>query len=634
MHKLLEAQLLTEQSDSLKEVKSGIMATVLGSSVMQGEALAVSNALFTAMHGKIKNVFLSDQFNNELRTKVLSVLGTIICGGYGLTVPLQQVASEVRKELDIEDFHEGFLVAMELVTAVAMKSNFAKCVTTAEGSCYIVSLLEHEEMSCALINAKHPRPSLIPLKHMNDLSDNAYRTSNGYRAMLGSSFNDRKGDAPMWCVNYLGSIAFSIEDWTHDTRPPKRNKRLEAGERVSPDVLEQMEVNSNLHILESARACNYLMANGNVFYFAHSFDKRLRAYSKGHQLNLQGEEYDKSLIEFANKEELTVEGLAWLRVGIANAYGLDKETFTFRKLWAITNESSLESLTAQADEPLIYAQRVRALRNHQAGKAIGTIVQIDCTASGLQVNGAFTACEETLLASNVLANTAGKRMDVYTQIHDWLKTECEELPALSRTLVKDATVPAMYASEAEPKRVFGEYVDYFWEAFAQMPGGYWYLKTLPQLWNDRIEEYSFTMPDGYVVYIPVTGTVDHKVRMETTGKVVNIATEVQGRKSRSKCFLANITHAFDAYILRNIVDRCYVENIDITVIHDSYGVHPNNCSKIVEWYKEELADLIRLDPLPAILKEIFNVNVTIPTFSSMTRDELADMVMDGEFALS
>jgi len=225
-------------------------------------------------------------------------------------------------------------------------------------------------------------------------------------------------------------------------------------------------------------------------------------------------------------------------------------------------------------------------------------------------------------------------MDVYTNILNWLKANCPDLPNLSRRMVKDGTVPAMYASEAEPKKVFGDYVDSFWEAFSQMSGGYWYLKVLPQLWRDDITEYRYTMPDGIEVYIPVTGTVTEEHHMEITGKTVTISTEVQGRKRKSKCFLANITHSFDAYMLRNIVAKCKDNGIDIMCIHDSFGVHPNHCGKIAQWYREELAALVLLDPLPKILHEIFGVKVTIPKFSNLTRQEIAEYILESEFALS
>ena len=291
---------------------------------------------------------------------------------------------------------------------------------------------------------------------------------------------------------------------------------------------------------------------------------------------------------------------------------------------------ALESMVA--DEPLIYAKCVRAIRAHQHGERVGIPIHFDATASGLQINGCFLACPSTLVATNAIANDDEERRDVYTDIHDSMKAKLPLLGTLTRQEVKDAAVPAIYGSEAEPKAVFGKNVDTFWAAFSQMEGAYWYLKVLPQLWRDDITEYSFTLPDGYVVYVPVTGDVETKVFVECLGDDVTITQQVIGRKEQSKCFLANITHAFDAYILRNIVRKCKAADIDIMCIHDSFGTHPNYSGTIAEWYRVELANLVLANPLPAILKEIFGVDVLLPNYG-YSRQELSDLIRGSVYAL-
>jgi hypothetical protein len=643
MHSSLKKQLAEEANSALRQVQSNIEAEVKSAPVFIQEASSIASKLRGALVGAKNALLRAFISSDKVEDLVLHILAIVVANGGGKTLPIQAAAaacnSKVLKaleELGIDaEFEEGAVISLEMVFGTARCSEYVKEISSQEGAHYVSYKLQNPALDSALDNARHPLPSIIPLKHLADVQANAYRTDNGYRAMLGSKYNDREQEAPVEVLNYLGGIAYSLEEVSHSPRPAPRNKYIDAGGTPSQEVLDSIAYTNAIRTQGSSQACGDLFDMGNKFYFAHSFDFRLRVYSKGYQVSLQGTEWDKSVLEFSNKELLTEEGLQWLRIATANAFGHDKECMAYRVLWVISNADALESLTSEADEPLIYAKCVRALRNAEQGIPIGIPIHMDATASGFQVNGCFTACEETLLVSNVLSNTDHVRVDLYAGILNEMVKADPSLVTLPRKMVKEGTIPAMYASEAEPKRVFGEeLVGTFWQAMSKYAGAYWYLKYLPQLWNPNMTEYSFTMPDGYRVYSPVTGTMGEDVFVEMLGDTVHIAQSVQGCKEKSKCFLANITHSFDAYILRNIVRKCKAEGIDIMVIHDSFGTHPNHMAKVVRWYKEELAALVVLNPLQDILEEIFGVRVEIPVFSNLTREELANEILEGEYSLN
>lgn len=56
---------------------------------------------------------------------------------------------------------------------------------------------------------------------------------------------------------------------------------------------------------QSQLVYDMLLNDGNEFFFIWKYDKRGRMYSQGYDVNLQGSEYKKSIIEFSNKELLT-----------------------------------------------------------------------------------------------------------------------------------------------------------------------------------------------------------------------------------------------------------------------------------------------------------------------------------------
>ena len=50
-----------------------------------------------------------------------------------------------------------------------------------------------------------------------------------------------------------------------------------------------------------------LTSEGNTFYFTNRYDKRGRTYCQGHHATYQGTPWNKSVLEFANKEVITDE---------------------------------------------------------------------------------------------------------------------------------------------------------------------------------------------------------------------------------------------------------------------------------------------------------------------------------------
>ncbi len=73
----------------------------------------------------------------------------------------------------------------------------------------------------------------------------------------------------------------------------------------------------------------------------------------------------------------------------------------------------------------------------------------------------------------------------------------------------------------------------------------------------------------------------------------------------------NIIHSIDAWVCREIVKRLNLLDIDVSPIHDSFGVHPNHCDELRRVYRELLAELYESDILTNLLKEITGSDIKI-----------------------
>jgi len=100
---------------------------------------------------------------------------------------------------------------------------------------------------------------------------------------------------------------------------------------------------------------------GQPIWFPHFFDFRTRMYPLPQDLNPQGDQICKALLQFHEPKRLGAAGLKWLGVTLANTFGNDKVPFEHREMWAHMNhdmivDSALDPLDGhrfwmEADEP-------------------------------------------------------------------------------------------------------------------------------------------------------------------------------------------------------------------------------------------------------------------------------------------
>ena len=132
----------------------------------------------------------------------------------------------------------------------------------------------------------------------------------------------------------------------------------------------------------------------------------------------------------------TFTGREYLKIDIANNFGLDKLSWNDRIAWFDTNENQLMALLPQAESPALFFAAVRAWEDVKAGKPIGYMVSLDATSSGLQILAALTTDRLAAELCNVV--DTGKREDAYTAVYEEMLARAGAESKVSRDDCKQA----------------------------------------------------------------------------------------------------------------------------------------------------------------------------------------------------
>lgn len=251
----------------------------------------------------------------------------------------------------------------------------------------------------------------------------------------------------------------------------------------------------------------------------------------------------------------TFTGKEYLKIDIANNFGLDQEDWDIRIQWFDDNESNLENLLKQAEEPALYYAGVQAWRAAQAGKPSGYPISLDATSSGIQLLAALTGDRKAASLCNVI--DTGHRADAYTGLYTSMCERIGEATKITRKDTKNAIMTAFYASTAVPKRVFGEGVllDIFFTTMEEEAPGPWEVtKTMLDIWDNEAFVNSWIMPDNFHVRVKVMGTETDYVQFLNEPFEVNYTVNkpIEGGRSLG----ANVIHSLDGMIVREMTRRC------------------------------------------------------------------------------
>jgi hypothetical protein len=271
----------------------------------------------------------------------------------------------------------------------------------------------------------------------------------------------------------------------------------------------------------------------------------------------------------------TFTGREYLKIDIANNFGLDKLTWDERIRWFDRHEHQLDGLLEQAKEPALYYAGVKAYRDVLAGRPIGYMISLDATSSGLQLLACLTGDPFGSRLCNVV--DTGRREDAYDGVYRHMLNRIGDTAKISREDCKDAIMTALYSSRAVPKKVFGEgaLLDVFYGSLQELAPAAWELnETMLALWNPHALSHDWVLPDNFHVHVNVMAPVRETVHFEN--EPFDVFYMVNAPMDQGRSLGANTIHSVDGMIVRELTRRCDYDPAKVDRLYELVSIsnHP------------------------------------------------------------
>lgn len=269
-------------------------------------------------------------------------------------------------------------------------------------------------------------------------------------------------------------------------------------------------------------------------------------------------------------------GIQYLKIDVANNFGLDKKDWDERLEWFENNEATLESQVKNADDPALYYAAVKAYRKAQRKEIVQYPISLDATASGMQILACLTGDDEAAKVCNVI-NT-GHRSDSYDVIYKHMLNVLKTAALVSKDKVKSAVMTSLYGSEAQPRDAFGEdtrELAQFYNTMETLLPAVWELNSyFLKIWDPKALEYNWVMPDNYHVHIKVMA--QNSAPVTFLGRQYNVEFKENRPVETGRSLSAHTAHSTDGMIVREMGRRCMFNPLRIAIVRTAVEgkVHP------------------------------------------------------------
>jgi len=167
----------------------------------------------------------------------------------------------------------------------------------------------------------------------------------------------------------------------------------------------------------------------------------------------------------------------------------------------------------------------------------------------------------------------------------------------------------LYGSKKEPINAFGEdtkELAAFYKAMNNLaPGAMKAMLVIQNQWNIEATEHCWTMPDGHKVIAKVIVPYDKRIEVdEMFHATFTHRSYINAPDPKGLSLAANITHAVDGWIVREMLRRTHAAGFQMAAIHDSFWAHPNNMNQVRQFYLDILREIANSNLLADILSEI------------------------------
>lgn len=409
-----------------------------------------------------------------------------------------------------------------------------------------------------------------------------------------------------------------------------------------------------------------------AIYFAYNLDFRGRVYACSDDLSPQGNDLQRGLLEFAEGDPLDLEGLQWLRVHLANTYGVDKVSFTERVRWTMANFEMILACAADpleheewhaADQPWQFLAACFAYADFKE-KGLGVPcrvpVMLDGSCSGIQHYAALLRDEDAGRAVNLVPGDKPGDLyrDVAERVMELLKTSTAPFSpewlawGIDRKITKRSVMVLPYGgtflsnldyvrdavrdqvesrgvpswlTEDNEQDAYVALAKVVWAAMHDVVKGpiegMKYVRRVVKTWarEKPTTKLYWTSPSGFPVvsnYSDYRSTND-TVRGEVAGHALSLKLDAPVEEinwNRVETSAApNFVHSLDASHLLLSLKRASAEGItQLATVHDAFGTTPTKTAAFARILAEEFAKLYIADPFTCLQEPLKAMGVEPP----------------------
>ena len=448
---------------------------------------------------------------------------------------------------------------------------------------------------------------------------------------------------------------------------------------------------------ENGRRLQYMMTMSIVqkmldyeqFYYAYCLDYRSRVYPMSDFFTPQSKGYVKAMLEFSDGKILDTVGEYWLKIHIANTFGLDKAPFAERIGWVDSNKLKLLKVATDplgflsdwvyTDSPFEFLAGCYAYQDYTQGLPVHLPIQLDAVNSGVQMYSGLLLDEAGARSTCVIGDV---RSDLYGEVAERVESKLvnKNYPAYFSFIDKTGTERVAHTKE-EATSMIGNFtrsmtktnvmtVPYSvsmrgmtlqnWDTMDDMKlkgkdfwkGDEWVVN---KLWTELTYESIFEIVQGaragqeylkdvarllpdvalwhtplydFPVMQPSFRNIESKVSTVLGQLTMVEHTDELKKQKQLSSIAANYIHSIDATILLYIIDN---STSSIGTIHDCFLVHPNQGEEVRNLYKGGYVEVMKSDPLGKFSKELDpEQQVEIPYVGDLDLDD----VYNSEYIIS
>jgi DNA-directed RNA polymerase, mitochondrial len=393
-----------------------------------------------------------------------------------------------------------------------------------------------------------------------------------------------------------------------------------------------------------------------AIYFPHTLDFRGRLYPVPQYLTPQGDDLAKALLCFSEGKPLGARGAYWLKVHLANTFGVDKVSFAERVEWVedrmeLLLASAIDPLTdrfwTEADDPwqcLAACFDLLGLHINGEGHVSHLSIPMDGSCNGLQNFSALLRDSVGGKATNLVPQE--KPADIYTEVAKVVAARVRQdaLQGNPLAIIWDGNITRKMVKQPVMTLPYGATLNGMkgqidaamrkncptlfprnetWAAATYLAGVTYesigqvviaarsamdWLREVAKLAAREDYPVRWTSPMGLPIVQDYREAHGHQVRLHIRGRSCKLNVSTDGdklnRRRQTAGISPNLIHSYDAaHLMRTVLVAKANGLTSFGFIHDSYGTHAADTDLLhaclreafVEQYSQPLLQQFRDD---------------------------------------